>query len=86
MRLIDADALKARFYMKDDCSDCHACDYDETYIEPMIICSTIDDMPTIESEGWIERNKDRILQAGKEGQEVEFWIGGRLFAIREKAQ
>lgn len=48
MRLIDADALKARFYMKDDCSDCHACDYDETYIDPGIICSTIDDMPTIE--------------------------------------
>jgi hypothetical protein len=35
---------------------------------------------------WLERNKDRILQAGLEGREVEFRIGGRLFAIREKAQ
>ena len=50
MRLIDADALKARFYMGNDCSDCHACDYDETYIDPGIICTTIDDMPTIEPD------------------------------------
>ena len=35
---------------------------------------------------WIERNKDTILRAGKEGREVEFRIGGRLFAIREMAQ
>ena len=39
-----------------------------------------------ETGGWLERNKDRILQAGLEGREVEFRIGGRLFAIREKAQ
>ena len=39
-----------------------------------------------ETTGWLERNKDRILQAGLEGREVEFRIGGRLFAIREKAQ
>jgi hypothetical protein len=41
---------------------------------------------TEQADGWIERNKDRILQAGLEGREVEFRIGGRLFAIREKAQ
>lgn len=39
-----------------------------------------------QSKDWIERNKERILQAGKEGREIEFRIGGRLFAIREKAQ
>ena len=39
-----------------------------------------------EPEDWMERNKERILQAGKEGREIEFRIGGRLFAIREKAQ
>lgn len=39
-----------------------------------------------ESKDWMEQNKDRILQAGKEGREVEFRIDGRLFAIREKAQ
>ena len=32
-------------------------------------------------EDWMEKNKERILQAG-----IEFRIGGRLFAIREKAQ
>lgn len=37
-------------------------------------------------EDWMERNKERILQAGMEGREIEFRIGGRLFAIREKAQ
>lgn len=39
-----------------------------------------------EPKDWMEKNKDRILQAGNEGREVEFRIGGRLFAIREKAQ
>ena len=37
-------------------------------------------------QGLFERNKDRILQAGLEGREVELRIGGRLFAIREVAQ
>lgn len=39
-----------------------------------------------QKEDWMERNKERILQAGMEGREVEFYIGGRLFAIREIAQ
>ena len=34
----------------------------------------------------LEQNKDKILQAGMEGREIDFRIGGRLFAIREKAQ
>ena len=42
--------------------------------------------PVQQEDGWLEKNKDRILQAGLEGREVEFRIGGRLFAIREKAQ
>lgn len=37
-------------------------------------------------DGWLEQNKDKILQAGMEGREIDFRIGGRLFAIREKAQ
>lgn len=37
-------------------------------------------------EDWMEKNKERILQAGMEGREIEFRICGRLFAIREKAQ
>lgn len=43
-------------------------------------------IPPAQPEDWMERNKERILQAGMKGQEVEFRIGGRLFAIRKKAQ
>ena len=43
-------------------------------------------LPSAQTEDWMERNKERILQAGMEGREIEFRIGGRLFAIREKAQ
>lgn len=46
----------------------------------------IENIPSAEPKDWMEQNKDRILQAGKEGREVEFRIDGRLFAIREKAQ
>lgn len=42
--------------------------------------------PSAQIDTWMERNRERILQAGMEGREVEFRIGGRLFAIREKAQ
>ena len=43
-------------------------------------------LPSAQPEDWMERNKERILQAGMEGREIEFRIGGRLFAIRELAQ
>ena len=46
----------------------------------------IKNIPSAQPEDWMERNKERILQAGMEGREIEFRIGGRLFAIREKAQ
>lgn len=39
-----------------------------------------------EAAALFERNKERILQAGMEGREVELRIDGRLFAIREVAQ
>ena len=42
--------------------------------------------PSAQPKDWMEKNKDSILQAGNEGREFEFRIGGRLFAIREKAQ
>lgn len=48
--------------------------------------SAIEALPPAQPEDWMERNKERILQAGMEGREIEFRIGGRLFAIREKAQ
>ena len=46
----------------------------------------LEQMPSVQPEDWMERNKERITQAGMEGREIEFRIGGRLFAIREKAQ
>ncbi len=46
----------------------------------------IENEPSAQPKDWIEQSKDSILQAGNEGREVEFRIGGRLFAIREKAQ
>lgn len=46
----------------------------------------IGNLPSAQPEDWMERNKECILQAGMEGREIEFRIGGRLFAIREKAQ
>ena len=53
---------------------------------PNISTQDVLDCPSAQPEDWMERNKERILQAGMEGREIEFRIGGRLFAIREKAQ
>ena len=50
------------------------------------LLKAIDELPSAQPEDWMERNKERILRAGMEGREIEFRIGGRLFAIREKAQ
>ena len=58
----------------------------ETKISANTMIDALKDLPSAEPEDWIERNKERILQAGMEGREIEFRIGGRLFAIREKAQ
>lgn len=53
----------------------------------MTVTEFVEDcLPSIQTEDWMVKNKDKILQAGKEGREIEFRIGGRLFAIREKAQ
>lgn len=46
----------------------------------------VEALPSAQPDGWLEQNKDKILQAGMEGREIDFRIGGRLFAIREKAQ
>lgn len=61
MRLIDADALKTDYGMKDDCEDCEKelkgsvkqCQYNAVYTK-MDFCGWIDAMPTIEPESnWI---------------------------------
>lgn len=56
------------------------------YVSLREYLSGIKSLPSAQPEDWVERNKERILQAGMEGREVEFYIGGRLFAIREIAQ
>ena len=54
MRLIDADALKATFGMKNNCSECgdkwKACHYNRIYHPKMDFCKWIDDAPTVQPE------------------------------------
>ena len=86
MRLIDADALKETL----DKIPARSIENGDGRAYVLIRLSTvfeiIKQMPSVQSEDWMERNEERILQAGMEGREIEFRIGGRLFAIREKAQ
>lgn len=46
----------------------------------------IEQLPPSQPDDLLTKNKDEILRAGLEGREWDFYIGGRLFAIREKAQ
>ena len=62
------------------------CPDDGTLTCRLIENEVINKLPSAQPEDWMERNKERILRAGMEGREIEFRIGGRLFAIREKAQ
>lgn len=63
----------------------------ESEFDRLIVCYALEKAAVLlrdykqRTTDW-ERNKDRILKAGMEGREVEFRIGGRLFAIREMAQ
>lgn len=58
----------------------------EVFIVDDVYEEIVENLPPAQPEGWLEQNKDKILQAGMEGREIDFRIGGRLFAIREKAQ
>ena len=70
--------------------------YCKKFCHPGVLCpdsgfcrevdEAFDPVPSAHPDGWLEQNKDKILQAGMEGREIDFRIGGRLFAIREKAQ
>ena len=66
----------------------HLNDYEQGWNDACDYCvdKWLEQLPSVQHEDWLERNKERILQAGMEGREIEFRIGGRLFAIREKAQ
>ena len=59
---------------------------DDGVIRTSAVEHVLSNLPSAQPDGWLEQNKDKILQAGMEGREIEFRIGGRLFAIREKAQ
>lgn len=61
-------------------------DLEQAEIEKAYQLGYEDGKKDAQPEDWMERNKECILQAGMEGREIEFRIGGRLFAIREKAQ
>ena len=71
-------------------------EYMDTVLHPIIspdhwsVYSELHDMismlPSAQPDGKIMLDKEAILQAGYQGREVDFRIGGRLFAIREKAQ
>ena len=50
------------------------------------IRKVLEGLPSAQPDDWLTKNKDKILKAGLEGREEDFYIGGRLFAIREKAQ
>ena len=75
--------LISREHMKSLGATCIASRSKDGNMFPIV---AIDELPSVQPEDWMERNKERILQAGMEGREIEFRIGGRLFAIREKAQ
>lgn len=60
--------------------------YSYIEVETNSAIKAFEEIPSAQSKDWMERNKERILQAGIEGREIECRIGGRLFAIREKAQ
>lgn len=63
-------------------------EWDGMYIQDLNcrLRNVLSSLPSAQPDGWLEQNKDKILQAGMEGREIDFRIGGRLFAIREKAQ
>lgn len=90
MRIIDADALKQNIEIwREQLVDTYG--INDEYVKCLgSVIDYIDDAPTEEErkkgKGWLEQNKDKILQAGMEGREIDIRIGGRLFAIREKAQ
>mgnify|MGYP007012483332 CR=1 FL=1 len=69
----------------DSHGDVHTADEIPEYNEIM-------ELPSAQSEEIIPHmdaislDKQEILQAGYEGQEYDFYIGGRLFSIKEKAQ
>lgn len=92
MRPIDADALQKQLSRK-KAEVCNA-RYTEGFNDALLrFKSMIHAAPTVEGTHcatgagcWLERNKDIILRAGREGREVDFYLNGRLFRIREVAQ
>ena len=57
-----------------------------SWIDQKDAFKALNSLPSAQPDDWLTKNKDKILKAGLEGREWDFYIGGRLFAIREKAQ
>lgn len=81
MRLIDVDALKADYGMKDDCADCDkelrgkskACEFDRVYTK-MDFCGWLDDASTVDAVP-VVRCKDckYWTSYGSNGGACELW-------------
>ena len=57
---------------------------DGFYLEYESVISAIENAPTIDADDTDITQK--ALEAGKRGEEVRFYIGGRKFAVRELPQ
>ena len=76
MRLIDADDIRYDKLLKTGNKD--------NPLEWAASRTSIDATPTIFSD--TNPITQKALEAGKRGEEVKFYIGGRKFAVRELAQ
>ena len=54
--------------------------------ETELAIKAFEQLPSVSLKDKVFLDKEPILQAGYQGREVDFRIGGRVFAIREKAQ
>lgn len=79
MRLIDADAMKARLEMAHECDDCddpRACRYDSIYAK-RDFCIWIDDEPTVEERKtakweWVEEESGTAQEIGEPIYDAHF--------------
>ena len=76
-------ALKALLADENDYSDL----YHDGYVDGVYDAEdAVKGLPSANIGGVLERNIDNIRQAGHEGKEFRFRIGGRIFAVRELPQ
>ena len=85
MRPIDADALREAMYHEAFETDSDMQKWDSgCWIRYKMFEKHIEAAPTIYVDA--DNITQMALEAGKRGEEVRFYIGGRKFAVRELAQ